>query len=355
MKHRPLHPSSPSSLVKLGAKVALALGDALWQRRTAARLEGIVCAPDAPALPVGRPFSVLVWNVQFCAGRHALFFYDGGEAVHVPAEHTLQTLSAIAKALQDLSADIVLLQEVDRDSDRTGRIDQHLELLRRVPYPCHTSTPYFRNRYVPHPSHQHLGRVDMHLSIFSRFALRRAQRHPLPALRESWLRRQFNLRRAILSVELPVEDGRVLQLLDTHLSAFSHGDGTLPEQVRAVAERMAEAERQGRQAIVGGDFNALPPGDDPARLGPDAALYRDEGWPLAELFERWQSAVPLEAHQDEPERWRTWLPHGSDTPDRALDHLFTTRGLEILDTTVASGLHDLSDHLPLRVELMVNE
>jgi endonuclease/exonuclease/phosphatase family metal-dependent hydrolase len=319
----------------------------VWRSRKLARSEPIATERPARTLESGRTFSVLVWNIQYCAGRATRFFYDGGEGVHVPLERTLQTLTAVARAIRDLDADIVMLQEVDRDSDRTSRIDQHVELLQRLAYPCHTSTSYYENRYVPYPPWHHLGRVDMHLSVFSRFALVRAHRHPLPALREGFLRRQFNLRRAVLEVELPTSKGGRLRVLNTHLDAFSRGDGTLPRQLAAVVERL----RAGEPAIVGGDFNALPPGDDPARLGPDAELYRDDGWPLQVLFDGWQSAVPLEAHTDEPERWRTWLPFGSEVAERAIDHLFASRGVEILDCTVASGLHELSDHLPLKVEM----
>ena len=44
------------------------------------------CGPEVPRLERGRPLRVLVWNVQFAAGRGQEFFYDGGEAVSVSAE-----------------------------------------------------------------------------------------------------------------------------------------------------------------------------------------------------------------------------------------------------------------------------
>lgn len=338
---------------KAGAKAALALLDSLIFAERGDRAEEISVEGPAPLLPAGRGVSLLVWNVQFCAGRDLLFFYDDGDAVHVDPKRVRETIDEIAGVLRAFDADIVMLQEVDRGSDRTGRIDQHRELLARHPYPYHVSTPYYRNTYVPYPPHQHLGRVDMHLSIFSRFALREAVRRPLPDLREGLLRRQFNLKRASLEVGLPLTDGRRLSLLNTHLTAFSRGDGTLPAQIASVSQRMREIAEAGQPGIVGGDFNALPPGDNPARLGAAADLYRDEGCPIAALFEQLQSAIPAEAHEDEPERWRTWLPHGAEVAERALDHVFSTQDVEYLDVSVASGVHHASDHLPLRVELQI--
>jgi endonuclease/exonuclease/phosphatase family metal-dependent hydrolase len=232
-------------------------------------------------------------------------------------------------------------------------VDQHAELLARAPYPCHASTAYHRVRYVPFPPGAHLGRVDTHLSVFSRVALARGWRHALPTLAESWLRRQFNLRRAMLELEAPLADGRALRLGDVHLSAFSHGDGTLPKQVDRVLDRLDRARAEGALVLCGGDFNALPPGDDPERLGPDADQYRADRDVVRPLFDRYRSAIPAEAHRDEPERWRTWLPFGSTVADRAIDHLFVGEGIEVLDVAVLTGVDDVSDHLPLRVELEV--
>jgi endonuclease/exonuclease/phosphatase family metal-dependent hydrolase len=298
-----------------------------------------------------RPLRVLTWNIQFAAGRDQRFFYDGGRDVHVDPAALRPTLDRIAAVIRASDADLVLLQEVDRGSDRTGRLDQHQALLDRLSYPCHASTWYYRNPYVPYPSWQHLGRMEMHLSVFSRFGISAARRWRLAEMREAWVYRQFNLRRAVLELDLPRAEGGVLRVFDVHLSAFSKGDGTLPLQIDAVAERMALADRQSTPFVTGGDFNALPPGDPPARLGADAALYSDGGWPIDPLFRTWTSAVPLERHQDEPQPWRTWLPPGSEEADRAIDHLFVSSDLEVHDAAVLRGDPGASDHLPLLVEV----
>lgn len=329
---------------------ARALSALVWSVATAPppRAPAPVVSTGGP-VPRGRAVRVLSWNVQFAGGRDLKFFYDGGRDVFVPRTTVLRTLDRIAEVVRDADADIVLLQEVDRGSARTGRIDQHLELLARVPYPSSATAPYFRNLYVPHPPHRHLGRVDMHLTVLSRFRVDQAVRWSLPALDESWVRRQFNLRRALLELELPVEGGGQLRVFDVHLSAFSRGDGTLGRQVAEVARRLEGCDQEGVSFVLGGDFNALPPGDDPYRL-PDPELYAD-GWPIAPLFERWTSGVPADAHREAPERWRTWLPHGAAAPDRAIDHLFVSRGVQVERAQVLATAADVSDHLPVLVEL----
>ena len=136
---------------------------------------------------------VLVWNIQYGAPNSYHFFYDGGDDVYVDEQDVRANLDALAEVVRDVDPDVILWQEVDRGSRRTHHIDQHAELLARVPYPCHLSTPYHRAGYVPHPPEQHIGKVDMHLSIFSRYALGDARRIQLALLDEPWWRQIFNL------------------------------------------------------------------------------------------------------------------------------------------------------------------
>ena len=84
-----------------------------------------------------------------------------------------------------------------------------------------------------------------------------------------------------------------------------------------------------------------------------AALYAEHTSPLVPLFERLRSAVPDSAHVAEPARWHTYLPFGASAPDRAIDHLFTSERVEVLDVDVLREHDDLSDHLPLRVRLTI--
>jgi len=322
-------------------------------RRRLARRWGIpdpvqpipIAGPPATG-PAPEALRVMVWNIQFGAGRDHLFFYDGGMAVSVPRPTVERTLDAIARRIHDHAPHLVLLQEVDRGSRRTHFIDQHAELARRLPtMRWHGSTPYHQVPYVPAPPHEHLGRVDMHLSVFARVPLGRGTRVQLPLLRESWVRRLFNLRRCVMEVPV-LWSGRRLRVLHTHLSAFSHGDGTVHRQIAALRSRIAAHDDPAAPWLLAGDFNALPPGDDIARLGPDARMYG--GWsPLSPLFGEARAAVPLDAHRDDPERWRTWVPYGASAPERAIDHAFARPDLRFDDVAVDRAAVGSSDHLPL--------
>lgn len=321
----------------------------LWFHPAAVQSAPITCDDGAPELPRGKRLRMLVWNVQYAAGRDSHFFYDGGDAVSVSPDTVTASLDAIADVIERIDPDIVVLQEVDRASRRTGRIDELTELLDRVPYACWADTPYHKAPYVPHPPHEHLGKVDMRLAVLSKYRIEGGTRVDLPRLDESWLRQQFNLKRALLHVELPIAGGGQLTVFDAHLSAFSKGDGTLPRQLDAIGEHIDAA---GDAWILGADLNSLPPGDDPSRLTVHADLYTPTS-PLTGWFDRYTPAVPLDELLTDPEPFRTWLPHGAGEPDRAIDYVFHGSDVEMHSYSVLQDAHEISDHLPLMFDFAI--
>lgn len=302
-------------------------------------------APPAPS--TGR-VRVLSWNVQFCAGRRRLFFYDGGTASRVTRAEVEHTLDGVAALIRSHAPDLVVLQEVDRNSTRTAAVDQHDQLVKRLGYPVHASTPYFKVPFVPVPPREPMGRVDMHLSVLSRHALRPGRRVALSPLDEPRWRRAFNLRRAILQTALQRDGGVDLQLLVTHLSAFSRGDGTLARQVDTL---LRTAARTNGPLLLAGDLNSLPPGDDPARLGRAAVLYDRGTTPVAPLFD---GLTPLAPHPPLDPSFRSYVPWGSNRPDRTIDYLFG-RGITAERVQVDPRGAAWSDHLPIVADLAITD
>ena len=297
--------------------------------------------PAATLLP-GQRFRVLTWNIQFAGTRRHHFFYDGGDAVAVPADDVREALDGIVAVLARLDPDVALLQEVDRRSGRTGYVDELDRIHRGFPAARRLSTSIHRSAWVPHPLRHQLGPVDLHQAVLSRFELDRGVRIALPPLREPALRQAFNLHRALL-----VGTGPDLTFATTHLSAFSRGDGTLPAQVARIVAWIDGL--RGRPWLLGGDFNLLPPDDDPRRLGDEAAEYADHPSPLLPLFARGRSVIP-EASAGDPQP-RTYLPPGADAPDRVLDWIFVSPHLTVERAWVEPVPAWLSDHRPIVADL----
>lgn len=318
-----------------------------------APLEAVaVCERGAPRpLRRGEPVTVLTWNLQFCGSRHHWFFYDGGPDVHVPPQHVAEALEGVGALLDREQADLVLLQEVDRDSARTGRVDQLAALLARRPVARWMSTPYHRSRFVPVPPRTPLGRIDLELAVLSAYPLGAGVRTALPMLREPWIRQQFNLHRALLTTTVPIDGGGELAVGVTHLSAFSRGDGTLAAQVDVLRAWIEAQRAAGRSFVLAGDLNLLPPGDDPARLGAGASEYAEGSPPVARLFEVARSAVPADRLLD-PAAY-TYLPPGAVTPDRVLDYVFVSDDLVVQEAGPVPMDPMISDHVPVRVRFVL--
>ncbi len=313
-------------------------------------LEKVAVRCDRPTstLRPGQRFKVLSWNLQYGAGRSYHFFYDGGKDVHASRSKVEQTLGEINAVLTEHRPDVLLLQEVDRDSARSARIDELARLRKLGHGACWSSAPYHRSRYVPVPFGNALGRVDMHLATGTGYRLAWARRHALPMLDEWFARRAFNLKRAILEAAIPLQGHRrPLVVLNTHLSAFSYGDGTLQRQVDKILERLGELDARGFPWILAGDFNMLPPGESGKRLGVEAKYYAETSSPLAKLTERYRTAVSPEAYGRDPKRYYTYIKYGAKQPDRRIDYIFVSRDIEVHDVRVVHQPSYSSDHLPL--------
>lgn len=347
-------------LIALGAIVVLAVFLVWWLNFFPAPVMDaqLHCNPKTKAAPpkAGTKIRILSWNIQYSASRKHHFFYDGGKAVHVPKQDILDTLKQLTAVVKEVKPDIILWQELDRNSTRTQYIDQLQKLWKANPnFHCWTSTPYHWSRFVPSPGHKFLRRVDFHLGIFSRFPIKRAVRHRLAALNKDPVTKAFHLKRAILEVEIPMASGAPLILFDTHFSAFSYGDGTLQKQVKKLIDLAQGAEKKGNPWLAAGDLNLLPPGDDPARLGKDAAYYAKKGIPnpIEPLFKALRPALTLADYNKAPQKYNTYLPFGTSKTDRWIDHAFLGKKIQLHHYEVLQKHVNISDHLPIVIDFSI--
>ena len=310
------------------------------------------CSGITGQIVAGEPFTLLSWNLQYGASRKYHFFYDGGDAVKVDDADVHATVDAIAALLKKEAPSIALLQEIDRGSDRTHRIDEFPPLVAAMAARCSATAPYHRSPFVPSPTTDPLGRVDMELGLLSRVPMSNAVRHQLPLLAEPRYRQIFNLKRALLTAELQVDGlDQPLAIAVTHLSAFSHGDGTLARQVDALDKWIA-ARPAGQAWILSGDMNMLPPGDDRTRLTAESELYADADNPVEKLFARYGEIFG--DTQLDPAH-RTYMPFGAPEPDRKIDYVFYGGPVHVLDASVLRDPIQVSDHLPVIARLIVGD
>jgi endonuclease/exonuclease/phosphatase family metal-dependent hydrolase len=309
----------------------------------------------APFLSPGQHIRVVTFNVQFLAGTGYHFFYDGGPDTLVARRDIEITARKVGEFIARSQADLVLFQELDCGARRTAHLDELTLLLSAMPTELqnHVATFYWRSKFVPHP--KILGSAGTKLAIFSRYRLGRARRYQLPGNSTNPIDRDFNLKRAILEVDLPFPNGECLRILNTHLEAFPKGR-VMERQIQKVLERLTCLDLRGEPWILGGDFNLLPPGQS-VRLDPESRGMHREPSEIAALYERY-TGVPTvaEATGEQRQRFFTFTQRSGPNrvPVRTLDYLFAAPTMTVGRYNVEQeGMFDVSDHLPLIAEFVL--
>ena len=262
------------------------------------------------AMPVeeGDTLKVLTWNCGYGAlGDNADFFMDGGKSVYTAdKERVMENLSGIAKELADQEADVIFLQEVDRDSARSRGVEETISLSNMLlqEYDLWYSSAFaynFNVRFVPFPLPP-IGRVRSGLMTFTGARPREAERVQLPNPFR-WPVRLANFKRCLLVERIPIaKSDRELVLVNLHLEAYDDGEGK-EAQTKMLRQILAEEARDGTYVIAGGDFNqtfdnadmsaypalagTLQPGHlDTAAFGPDWQCLTDSTVPTCRSLDR---------------------------------------------------------------------
>ncbi len=305
-----------SLIVLLGA----ALGVLTIAEYRPAPTETIIADHQVPALEAGTPLTVVTWNCGYGAlGNNADFFMDGGNSVYSSdKERVKQNLAGIETVLAAQGADVLLLQEVDLNSDRSYHIDETAVLRSALDGGSEAFAYNYNSLYVPYPLPP-IGHVEGGLYTLSRAEIASAERVSLPCP-FSWPVRVVNLKRCLLVSRFPIEGSdRELVVINLHLEAYDSGEGKIA-QTRQLVSFMQEEYDKGNYVIAGGDFNqtfsnvetsAYPsyegmwqPGSiDPADFGEDFSLLMDSSVPTCRSLDR-----PYEG--EEPEDFQFYMIDG---------------------------------------------
>jgi endonuclease/exonuclease/phosphatase family metal-dependent hydrolase len=292
---------------------------------------------------------VLCWNIGYAGlGKDADFFMDGGSHTVSAGETQVRAnLAGIKDLMDSVGAPLTLLQEVDRDSSRTWRIDERAFLafgdsFYALNYAC---------PFVPYPLPP-LGRVYSGLLTVSAFDTASAERVALPCP-FSWPIRAVNLKRCLLVTRIPLAGGGELVLVNLHLEAYDSGEGKAA-QTAALAALLQEEADKGNYVVAGGDFNQIFSSADtgayPAQPGKwtsgeiDVSQFPDGGQFLMD------AAVPSCRSLDRPyagadrESWQCYLIDGLLVSSNVTVDSLATQDLGFV----------VSDHNPVLLHITLN-
>lgn len=223
-------------------------------------------------------------------------------------------LAGVAELVRRTGADLVLLQEVDRGTRRSGSVDQPAVLAERT------------GLHVSFGSALDYDGGKYGVAILSRWPIVAETLIHLPVSPAQTRAGGSHEPRGALRVVVASPAGRVA-LINTHLDATGD-DRWRRQEADTIVSLAAQARRGEPLVIVGGDFNSTP---ESAVQG----AVRADG-----LRDAWTTCATGDG-----------LTYPADAPTKRIDYLFLTSdigcaGARVLETRV-------SDHRPLLVDVLL--
>jgi len=331
--------------------------------------------PGASTVYNGGTLKVVTWNIRFGSGRFPFFGDSCGDEVISENSDVKLTMQAIADTLNKIDADIVLLQEVDVSSKRTGYMDQVQYLLDNTYLNYGSYASMWKADFIPTDG---IGKINTGNAILSRYEITEAERVEL-RLRtdQDDLVQYFYLRRNILKAKIPslAQAGKDFFAVDIHATAFATDD-TKQQHLEKYSEVLRDIANNNGVFVSGGDLNSIPPNStvdfcmldkcdseteyhsiDSLSIGPhkEGAFFDNfEGEPdiLQPLYSNYSAAI---SHADGSTLDSSNYTHAPSTSyerhrikyDRKLDYLFTNGSWEDGSGYTHQEAWALSDHMPV--------
>ena len=253
------------------------------------------CAGAGQGARGGREVTVLVYNIH--AGTDAA---------------RRDNLARVAELVRGTGADLVLLQEVDRNTQRSGPTDQPAVLARLTGH----SVAFGRTIGFQGG--------DYGIALLSRWPIRRDTLIPLEVTAPPGRTTEGREQRGVLVARVAAPGG-ALGVLNTHLD-HTGDDVWRLQEIAGVLRAAAGVREPGLPLLLGGDLNARP--ESPVHQALRAAGFRDA----------WTECGTGEG-----------MTFPANAPDRRIDYLYLAGDARCLEARVLAS--DASDHRPLLVRL----
>lgn len=231
------------------------------------------------SVQAGSQISLLTWNIGYGGlPAGASSFTDDGEGVRAQSKESVRaSLSSIKTLVEEQSADIVFLQEVDRASSRSYEIDQEVFLsdpLEAAGYSC-AFTQDYKVLYVPYPW-PCLGEVDSGMITASRLAVDSTER--IAFSKDDSLVRDLVAPEPCYTVSrIPVEGSRKELVVANVRFSDRVSQEVQDKQTADLALFVKRESDKGNYVIVGGDFDQNFSGTDVRYWGKEVSQVRSTG------------------------------------------------------------------------------
>lgn len=299
--------------------------------------DGMVNNEDYPSV-----IEVQTWNLGFLFGEGS----EGPGYETRNKEFFESRLNTLVEEIKASSPDVLLLQEIDFNSQRSSSINQAQYLAKRASYPYVAEAVSWEANYIPFPYwpvSRHFGKMNSGGAILSKYPITSHTVHLLKKpTSQPWWYNVFYLHRYFQEVEIELGEKKI-KIINLHLEAFDKVDRK--SQIVNLVERI----KNNKIDLVGGDFNTLPPSASKRRNFVNSEDEYENDLSYQEMLKSGLlEVVPDNIYALDESRYFTFP---ASKPDRRLDYIFYSKELKMIKAEVLPSA--LSDHLPLKASIQI--
>lgn len=284
--------------------------------------EKIIAHKITPKLNNDSIYSVITYNVGYLSGM------TNNKAIDKPESLFDTNLKLVKEKIKAENADILALQEIDFESERSHNVNQQDEIV-KTGYGYVAQSINWDERHVPFPYwplSMHFGKIISGQSIVSKYPIQSHERKVLKrVVTTPYYKDVFYLDRLAQIVKITIE-GKELVVINIHLEAFDKKTRT--QQMEYVVNLYKQYYEK-QPTLLLGDFNSDPDYKE-------ACIYLALNLPKTGC-----AAFSKESYEN---------TFSTDNPYERLDYIFYNKKfIEYIDGKVLSNFGEISDHFPVKM------
>jgi endonuclease/exonuclease/phosphatase family metal-dependent hydrolase len=291
---------------------------------------------------------VMTYNMGYGFGLGS----DGSDYHPKTREEIEAAIREMGELIRTDSIDVVLFQEIDFGSKRSGNFDQLAMLAELTGLSYGAEAVAWDANYVPFPywpPSYHFGRVRSGGAVLSRFQIVDNQVMLLKKPDENaGYYNRFYLYRFHQAVGMVV-NGDTIYVVNNHLEAFRTANRM--EHAQSLVNWVEDLGKSKNVIVVGGDMNALPYNAVQLTDFNDKSGDDYTGDRTMEIIGMMQGFRELASHEEYAANRDIWHTFPADAPNRRLDYIFVNTRYSFTNGQVPRKYGPLSDHLPAVVDV----
>lgn len=286
--------------------------------------------------PSSDSINILSYNIGYLSGM------TNNLAVNLPESVVQKNLTAAKELINKYGIDVIAIQEVDFNSNRSYHINQYEELGEACSFTNGAMAVNWDKKYVPFPywpMKYHFGSMYSGQALLSKLKILSNETIVLPKpSSNAFYYNAFYLERLAQLVWCLNGNDSIL-FINVHFEAWDRD--TRKSQAEIVLEKFKSYEEQ-YPIIIIGDFNCKPPFDD------------ETGEETMSLLLKQTSISMVTSENDYQDKPAIHYTFNSDNPFEKIDYiLYNNRFLDEIDSKVLLEAGEISDHLPLFARLVL--